>query len=166
MHTGLAQQIEKLAPAAQGVVLLSGPQRVKRALWVLSCVVVVSLAAWLEPNEAGYGTHRGLGLPACGFMQRTGLPCPGCGMTTSMSLMAHGKIMPAARAHLMGVVLFAVLVALGAVWCVEAVSGIEVSRPKWLRPAMWWVPVTLGLILLAWAIKLLDVLWDEMPLLF
>src|SRR5215470_4660426 len=49
------------------------------------------IARLLPPSANGYGTHRQLGLPPCAFLHFTGIPCPGCGLTTSV---AH-----AARLH-------------------------------------------------------------------
>jgi hypothetical protein len=55
-----------------------------------ACAAVLVLAAILPPNPSGVGTHQWLGLQPCQFMQRTGLPCPSCGMTTSFALFMHG----------------------------------------------------------------------------
>jgi hypothetical protein len=48
-------------------------------------------ARLLRPSADGVGTHRQLGLPPCAFLHFTGIPCPSCGLTTSV---AH-----AARLH-------------------------------------------------------------------
>jgi len=52
------------------------------------------------------GTHRALGLPKCMFLQWTGLPCPGCGLTTSFSWLAHGQWQKAFEVHPLGPLLF------------------------------------------------------------
>lgn len=50
------------------------------------------LSLWLHPSDGGVGTHEQLGLPACGLLEATGVPCATCGMTTSFSLAAHGRL--------------------------------------------------------------------------
>lgn len=50
------------------------------------------LSLWLHPSDGGVGTHKQLGLPACGLLEATGMPCATCGMTTSFSLAAHGRL--------------------------------------------------------------------------
>src|SRR5580692_10658404 len=65
-------------------------------LWVRGLLVGValflvagfSLAIYLNPyKEDGTArkmeTHRQLGLPECSFKEKTGMPCPSCGMTSS-----------------------------------------------------------------------------------
>lgn len=53
---------------------------------------VLLLAFWMHPSSGGVGTHQQLGLPACGLLESTGVPCATCGMTTSFSLAAHGRL--------------------------------------------------------------------------
>jgi hypothetical protein len=89
-----------------------------RALWALLAAgawSVLGTAAWLRPDGRGFGTHEQLGLSPCGFAAATGVPCPGCGLTTSFAQMAHGHALDALRAHLMGPPLF-VLTALVALY--------------------------------------------------
>lgn len=66
----------------------------------LGGVAIFALGALLNPytptgQPRNFGTHEQLGLPPCGFNMLTGHPCPGCGMTTCFSLLAHGDL-PAA----------------------------------------------------------------------
>lgn len=64
---------------------------------LLSAAVVVPIAfvvlGLLSPDDRGFGTHEKLGLPPCGMMEYTGVPCPGCGVTTSVSLFANGRLL-------------------------------------------------------------------------
>lgn len=69
---------------------------------------VFFIAAMLNPyDEQGrprtHGTHRQLGLPACTMLSTVGLPCPSCGMTTSVSLLVQGNLRGACRANWAGV---------------------------------------------------------------
>lgn len=72
------------------------------------CIAVVTIAAWLRADARGFGTHEQLGIPPCMFSAATHVPCPGCGLTTSFTHMAHLHFYEAFRAHLMGPLLFLV----------------------------------------------------------
>jgi len=66
--------------------------RVAAGVLALLILTVLVLAATLQADPAGHGTHTQLGLPACGFAVATGKPCPTCGMTTAFSHAAHGNL--------------------------------------------------------------------------
>ena len=57
------------------------------------------LAAALEPDPRGYGTHQRLGLPECSFQILFTKPCPGCGMTTSFAHFVRGQWQQSLRAN-------------------------------------------------------------------
>lgn len=54
-----------------------------------AAATVLVIASRLNPSPKGFGTHQQLGLPPCPFLSITGLPCPGCGLTTSFAHMAR-----------------------------------------------------------------------------
>ncbi len=62
-------------------------------LVAIVCLTVLVAAACIKPDPAGLGTHKQLGQPECGFYERTGFPCPTCGMTTAFAYMVRGKIL-------------------------------------------------------------------------
>jgi Protein of unknown function (DUF2752) len=84
--------------------------------WTVRVVLVVTLAGLaamfvlahhLDPYDAEgrpreLGTHEQLGLPPCSFRALTGKPCPSCGMTTSISLAAHGDVRGSLRVNWVG----------------------------------------------------------------
>lgn len=78
-------------------------QRISWLILFVLASVALSVALWLEPNPQGHGTHTQLGLPPCGFLVVTGLPCPGCGMTTSFSNMVRADVVAAALANPFGI---------------------------------------------------------------
>jgi hypothetical protein len=88
--------------------------RLLAAAVAVACLAVLSVAARIPPNPAGTGSHRALGLQSCAFLDRTGLPCPSCGMTTSFSWFARGNVLASLYVQPMGTVL-AVLAA-ATVW--------------------------------------------------
>jgi hypothetical protein len=65
--------------------------RLKAAGITLSGLALMLLARSIEPDPQGFGSHQQLGLPECGFYQRTGYPCPTCGMTTAFAYMVRGR---------------------------------------------------------------------------
>lgn len=82
-----------------------------RGFWatmVLLPSAVFVVAAFLSPDPAGHGTHTQLGLPPCGFLFATGVPCPGCGLTTSFAHMIRLQVADAFSANPFGVLFFLV----------------------------------------------------------
>lgn len=57
---------------------------------------------FLTPAVSGFGTHTQLGLPPCWFRVWIGLPCPTCGLTTSLTHLLQGNLSAALQAHLLG----------------------------------------------------------------
>ena len=88
-----------------------------------------ALAAMLDPDPRGFGTHQRLGLPECSFQMLFQRPCPGCGMTTSFAHFVRGDWWAAGRANLAGLLLALNCVGLipwcwlsawcGRLWCVD-----------------------------------------------
>jgi hypothetical protein len=102
-----------------------------RAVWASILVVaaaVLATAAWLDPDPAGHGTHTQLGLPPCGFLVVAGIPCPGCGLTTSFAHMIRLQLVPAFQANPFGVVLFAITAASVPIAAAGAAKGWPVLR--------------------------------------
>lgn len=79
-------------PIYTPVARASTSDRLIAALVATVCLGVIAIACWLTPSEQGFGTHRQLGLAPCGWAITFGKPCLTCGMTTSFTLMAHGRI--------------------------------------------------------------------------
>lgn len=110
-------------------------QRLPALAVFLVAVAVLTVAYVLTPNtHDGVGTHKAMGLPPCGLYETTGIPCMTCGMTTSFSLAAHGRLEAAFSNQPAGAVL-AVLTAMAAV-----VSGLALVTGMSLAPigrALW-----------------------------
>jgi hypothetical protein len=118
-------------------------------------MAVMAVAFWLQPDPRGLGTHEQLHLGACNFLATTGWPCPTCGMTTSFSALAHGQVGFAFRAHPLGPVLVAALLAVWAMAIAELATGraflAYLGRIRW----RWWWLAACGLAGLAagWGLK-------------
>jgi hypothetical protein len=69
----------------------------------------------VKPDARGFGTHEQLGLPSCKLMDWTGVPCPGCGVTTSVAFAAQGHVVDALRTQPFGLVVALTIVAV-VVW--------------------------------------------------
>jgi hypothetical protein len=63
--------------------------RIRYSAAVGSATALLLIARLLRPSAEGVGTHRQLGLPPCAFLHFTGIPCPSCGLTTSVAHAAH-----------------------------------------------------------------------------
>lgn len=83
--------------------------RLPYAAFLVLFSFIFILSFRLIPSSEGHGTHRQLGLPACGFLTVTGYPCPSCGITTSFSHFVRGDLYDSLRVQPFGFVLFVVL---------------------------------------------------------
>jgi hypothetical protein len=117
------------------------------------CLGLLVLASTLRADPAGHGTHRRLGLPACGFVMATGKPCITCGMTTSFAHAARASWWGALRAQPAGALLAVGVAATFWVALVTALTGssLGVWAMRLVRPRTLWVVA--GICLLAWAYK-------------
>jgi hypothetical protein len=125
--------------------------RVRGLLVALPCWALLATAMALHPSASGYGTHKQLGLGACVFLMRTGLPCITCGLTTSMSATAHLGFAEACHANPVGIFLLLGTVVLGVAGTGEVVTGRDVLAK--LRLKWWAYALVLGLPA-AWALRL------------
>ena len=94
--------------------------RVYAAGVAAAAIGLLIVASRLTPSDRHMGTHRQLGLPPCGFVAMTGLPCPTCGMTTAFACVTHGSFLAALRAQVAGTCLaiFTAVAGVAAACCV------------------------------------------------
>jgi hypothetical protein len=112
------------------------------------------VARTLEPASRGYGTHQQLGLPPCTMQMLAGLPCPGCGMTTSWSYVTRGEVIASMKSNLGGFLLAIYSTAFAGVSLRMAVRGelpsLDIQR---------WLTITLliivGITFIDWLQRLL-----------
>jgi hypothetical protein len=128
--------------------------RLLAASIALGCLSLLVVAAFLPPSPDGLGTHTQLGLQQCGFLQRTGLPCPSCGMTTSFAWFVRGNILASFYVQPMGMIL-ALLCGM-TVWtgAYVAITGRPVYRLVSTLPPKYYLFPLLVLALIAWAWKI------------
>ena len=120
------------AIAAARVLGAFEPAEVRRRFVAAAIAVGASggllVVAWLlPPASRGFGTHQALGLPACSWPARFGVPCPSCGMTTAFALASKGRIVESFTTQPMGCVL---AIAAGMTF-VAAIWTLATSRTVW-----------------------------------
>ncbi len=130
----------------------------------VACAAILGTAIYLKPDERGHGTHQQIGLGPCSWIIVSGLPCPTCGMTTSFSLLMHGRPLDALRAQPAGAVMCIGTIAMFLLSVYVVVSGRVVSI-NWYRVGPVRLMVGLGLLILGgWAFKIaLGLITGELP---
>ncbi len=79
--------------------------------WFACWLAVTAVAIFLSPHSSGHGTHMQLGLPPCPSVLVWDRPCPGCGLTTSVSAAVRADFGLAWKAHPFGLLLYVVFTA-------------------------------------------------------
>lgn len=141
------------ARSSQPVLLTLGA-RIGAMAIALGCLTPLVIAASLRPSPDGYGSHTELGLARCQFLDRTGLPCPSCGMTTSWAWFARGNVEASLYVQPMGTVL-AILTACCfwvALYC--AATGRPIYHLLGVVPGRYYFVPLLTLAILAWGWKI------------
>jgi len=115
---------------------------------------MLGFAFFLDPDGRGYGTHEQLGLKPCFPQEYWNFPCPGCGVTTSVTHAAHLQFVDAFLTQPFGLLLAIVGPAFGVWAIIQQLRG----RDIWMEVAIrgWeklWLP-TLACLLLAWLYKI------------
>ncbi len=140
-----------------GKILRNGPKattfmRLRGAIVCAACLIAVAAAWSLDPLSSGYGTHQQAGLPQCSFLANHGIPCPGCGVTTSIALSSRGRFMQAFAAQPFGIVMFMAAVVLAAMGAAELIGGRDFL--KILRLGRWCIWAAVFILLAGWGFKL------------
>jgi hypothetical protein len=125
------------------------------ALGLGALLGLVVLRLWITPDPRGVGTHEQLGMRPCMTMDLWNLPCPGCGVTTSVTLAAQGHFASSIQNQPFGFAVFgAVLVYAG--W---ALVGFFQGADLWKRWQAWnsrpWLWILGSLCAASWLYKLL-----------
>ena len=128
--------------------------RLTGVLTAAPCWAILAVGLSLTARSKGDGTHVQMGLPACRSMVVDGVPCPTCGLTTSVTAAAHGDFAASARANVFGTMLFFAIVLSGTIGILQALSGRDILGRIFRR--RWWFfsGILVTGILAGWAIKL------------
>lgn len=128
--------------------------RVLLGLWTLGLIGGFALAASVEPDPRGFGTHQRLGLPPCSFQILFGVSCPSCGSTTSFAHFVRGQWFASLRSNPGAFVL--ALVAAGLVpwgsWSVWIGRTWRMEDPP--RTFVWLLCGVVTISLVQWCVRL------------
>ncbi len=80
-------------------------ERIAAGVIAAFSLLVLSTAAWLNPNPQGHATHTQLGMPQCTWVIAFDKPCPTCSMTTAFSHAGEGSWITATLTQPMGALL-------------------------------------------------------------
>jgi hypothetical protein len=119
-----------------------------------SIAVVLVLALVVEPDARGFGTHERLGLPPCKPMEWWNVPCPGCGVTTSVALAGHGRFWASIHNQPFGFVTAVGLPVFGVWAIVMALRGRNLASEISRWRVGWWGIVLVAVMVLSWGYKL------------
>jgi len=123
------------------------------ALALLAPLVLLTFGRALRPDPRGWGTHQQLGFGPCWPMAHWNLPCPGCGVTTAVSLAVHGQAFASLHTQPLGLVLLLTTLVVAA-WALGShLNGRDLARElaRLNRPPVWLAVVSVTL--LAWLYK-------------
>lgn len=93
---------------------------------IVAAAISLSVAVWfgglwgLQKAQFDFGRV----LNPCGFKQRTGYPCPACGMTTSVLAFARGQVLTAFYVQPAAALVCALLVAIAFLALPVALGGV------------------------------------------
>ncbi len=137
-HEMIQLKIEKLLPH----------QMRTRIIFAAGLLLMLSASIWINPEKTNIIT--------CWFREITGHSCPSCGLSRSIYAVAHLHIKEAFRFHLMGPVLFGILLLLLLKFAVEIVTKKGVHFE--IKPILvkFFLILFFGLWLVYWIVRFLS----------
>jgi Protein of unknown function (DUF2752) len=133
---------------------LAWPQRLAAIAIALAGLVPLVIASTVNPNPTGIGTHTRIGLNNCTLIDRTGIPCFSCGMTTSFAHFVRLNLPASLYVQPMGTTV--ALAATFAFWAglYIAVTGRPAHRLLRLIPTRYYLTLLFTWGTLAWIWKI------------
>ena len=99
-----------------------GRYRTLNTLLFIGAAFIAVVASNLEPSPDGVGTHLQLGLSSCVMLDKSTLPCPACGWTTSFALVGDARFSDAIITQPFGAFLAVITIVLMVVAACEALK--------------------------------------------
>ncbi|RIK63130.1 MAG: hypothetical protein DCC65_16385 [Planctomycetota bacterium] len=109
----------------------------------------------LAPSPTGVGTHTQLGLPPDPILKATGVPMPGCGMTTSFAWFVRGNLLASIYVEPMGAFLATLTAAVVPLGLFIAITARPVHRRLAPLLRMRVLVIVIAFAALSWAWKVL-----------
>jgi hypothetical protein len=119
-----------------------------------SSTTILLIGRLLRPAAAGVGTHEQLGLPPCAFLHFTGIPCPACGLTTSVAHATRLHIFESILTQPFGFVVFLLAVLSVPLSIYLSYRRIPLSTLAEMRGRKGAAGLMLSLFLLSWFYKI------------
>lgn len=152
---------QELSTAADPQRMERIPRPMPRSESIVLVVLVLGMLALFgflllgtQPDSRGHGTHEQLGMAPCSWPRLHGMPCATCGVTTSASLLLHGRPVDAFLTQPFGML----LTLAGILFIVLAISHLVRGECLVSRIAFWpWVKICIFWVLLlfgAWYYKI------------
>ena len=113
----------------------------------------LGLLGFLQHNHVEVGRF----FPLCGFKQRTDLPCPTCGMTTSVLAFTRGQVFAAFTIQPAAALGCTMMVIIGGIALWIAITG---RQPRWVEKrleslSLMWIGIGCAIVIaLGWAYTL------------
>ena len=123
---------------------------------IIACLWLIKTAVSIVPDTRGYGTHEQLGLERCGYLKQHGHPCPSCGMTTSFAHTVRLQLWQGLKANPAGTLLCLLVMIMPGILLHSLLTDTPATRLLKHGPGRYWFVVTLIVVGLSWAYKLLS----------
>jgi hypothetical protein len=140
---------------------LSLESRLFAAFSAVGLAGLLAVARYLQPDPSGVGTHTQLGLPPTLVMDRFGVPCPLCGMTTSWAHATRADLGAAFWAQPAGTLFAFLAVGLIPVLFAAAYTG---RYPAWVDAGpvrLWGLRAAIAVLAGGWMYKLAAVFFGS-----
>ena len=118
---------------------------------------VAVLGLVLTPDARGVGTHEQLGFQPCLPMATWGVPCPGCGVTTAVTLAAQGRLAESFTTQPLGFLLALLAVLAAVAFPLAHLAGRDLGEDARRLPAGRLLRLLVVVVALAWAWKVYSV---------
>ncbi|MEW4488301.1 DUF2752 domain-containing protein [Thalassoglobus sp. JC818] len=132
---------------------LTLPLKILLILAELGILFGFGLAASVEPDPRGFGTHQQFGLPPCTIRTLFGVNCPSCGGTTSVANFVRGRWITSAKANL-AVFLLSLTCLASLPWGIVSLrSGTLFGIEDPTKVSLFLMTVIIGVALLQWTVQ-------------
>lgn len=127
--------------------------RLVAALLLLVCACILAAAFFVVPQPWPTEAESQLGLPPCGFLERSGYPCPTCGMTTAFAYVVRGNLIKGFITQPAGTIGALLCIVVGGLAAFVIIAGKRVDKyvDFILFNTGWLLAIGVVIILFGWA---------------